>query len=222
LAAIGHSTDLSLAELAADARAITPTAAAEKVFPRSDEILAELERLRERLRVLVDRVISLKREALGERAERLFAFGERLLSMGRELADLSERLERAVRDDFRGRRELLSRLGERLVLFSPRSLIDSRKAELDSLANDMRAIPPKLLAPHREALETAMRSLDLVSPLKILSRGYSIASKKDGRIVSDASLLCPGESFFLRFAKGKISASVESAVPGGEDPKKSL
>jgi exodeoxyribonuclease VII large subunit len=233
LAAVGHSKDLSLCELAADARAITPTAAAEAVFPDARAVAAEAEEMARRMRVAVEGQLQGRRaeiEALGSGASKAFA---RLLDTARrDLARLRSALAGAMRMEAREASERLARLraalagamtvtlmkarsdterlASQLALLSPARRIQAGREELDARKAALASLRGRIIQPFRLELDRARERLELLSPLAILSRGYSIAMDAKGVIVKRSSDVEPGDPIKLLLGEGKLAATVTS------------
>ncbi len=185
LAAIGHSTDLSLCELAADARAITPTAAAEAAFRDQTLLAAHIDEMESRLTRGAGALIREKRER-AERAERRLAEALR-----------SSHAHRALRfEHLRGR--LL-----RLEL-----LLGPRGQQLDYALKDLGRSMEKFLEAAGRRLEFSRIKLAALSPLAALKRGYVAATRaSDGRAVQFEELAA-GDVVNLRFAEGQALAAI--------------
>jgi exodeoxyribonuclease VII large subunit len=167
ISAIGHEIDVTLADLVADVRALTPSEAAELVAPAAEDLLARFRQTEKRLTAAL-------RWRLSEAKSRLDAAAA----------------NRAFRRPFQRIEELALRLDE-----------------LDVRAN--RALRQRLRLA-RTQIEQQAAQLESLSPLGVLSRGYSLTQQKDGRIVRDAADLKPGDALFTRFAKGRAMSRVES------------
>ena len=103
----------------------------------------------------------------------------------------------------------LAQTEERLHDAIPRSL--SRKAEeLSGQASRLRGLAPRMLRPAEAELGRLAGTLDALSPLKVLSRGYAIATDEAGHVIKEASELRPGQSVGIRLGSGRVSAQVTS------------
>jgi exodeoxyribonuclease VII large subunit len=208
VAGIGHETDFTIADFAADRRAPTPTAAAELVSP-------ERERLREAISTLVKRMDAYTRRELERRmlhidqlARRLVHPGARLAAQGELLAQLRLRLGSAAARLLSDRHWRVSELLQRSRAGLPR---------VNELAAQSAHLLARLRAAARAGLErTAARCASLganlshLDPAKVLERGYSIVEKLDGSVVRDSTALALGEAVVLRLAKGSAGARIET------------
>ena len=206
---VGHETDFTIADFAADVRAPTPTAAAELVSPPRDELLARIGILVARLRRSVARDLETRIQVVDHLSRRLVHPGRRLEAQAALVAQLSTRLAHAVaraldrqrwtvRDLIeRGRRHLppldvlslrAGQLGERVAAASQRQLAE-RAARVDALA----------------------RSLSHLDPRAVLERGYSIVRDETGRIVRRSREVASGDRVDITFAEGGATARVERA-----------
>jgi exodeoxyribonuclease VII large subunit len=204
---VGHETDFTIADFAADVRAPTPTAAAELASPSHDELVARLGSLVAHLRRCIERGLEARMQAVDHLSRRLIHPGRRLETQGALVAQLSTRLAQAVartldRQDWtvrhlvaRSRRHLpplamlslrTGQLGERLAAASERQLAE-RSAKVDALA----------------------RSLSHLDPRAVLERGYSIVRDETGRIVRRSAEVASGDRVDITFAEGTASARVE-------------
>jgi exodeoxyribonuclease VII large subunit len=212
-AAIGHSTDLSLTEMASDGAAITPTAAAEAVFPDTVRIAAELLDTAGRIRTAAkNRLVILAGEVSGLR-RRVYAFSGRIAQERLNTENLLDKLSRLAKTELVKARERLLALTEKLRLLSPALAIARQRDELARAAQSLGLLRKRLLQPFSQELAHTIDRLELVSPLKILTRGYSLATTMKGAIVRSAASLRRGESFILRLAEGRLLAKAEKALP---------
>lgn len=188
ISAVGHETDTTLADFAADLRAPTPTAAAEMAVPVRAELLVQLGELALRQRRAIARPVQLGRERLAVRAERLPAPETLLAPYAQRLDETGERLRRAVRDRAVAGAGRLNVLGGRLSLPLLTARLDRARGQLDGHA--------RLLA-----------SLD---PDRVLQRGYVRVIGPDGRTLTSAAAARTAEALALRFRDGTVDA-----VPAG-------
>ena len=198
VAAIGHETDITIAELVADERCATPTQAAVRLTPDREQVGVQLDSLARRLRGAARSAMHTRRLAASDLAERLGALRpERVYAQRRiALADLHARLETALRS--RVARTDLRALG----------------ARLDRAAN-------AALDLRRERLRGAARSLEAVGPASVLARGFSVTFGRDGRAVTSPSQVSAGDRITTRVSAGEFTSVVgEDALerPGRPAP----
>lgn len=172
ISAVGHETDVTLCDLAADLRAPTPSAAAECAVPlRSDT-------------------------------------EEKLLAMKEALAS-------AANAQISAKANALDILHARLAAEKPSVRIAAQAQRLRQLAGMLDTLARASLSRSEERLASRRRELDLLSPYRVLSRGYAIVMKDD-RPVRSASQLSAGERIAIRFYDGEAAARIEPAAQEGQ------
>jgi exodeoxyribonuclease VII large subunit len=213
VSAVGHEIDVTLADLAADRRAATPSQAAEICVPDRAERIASLEHLERRLSHAMHHRLSLRRAELARLQQRLGEPRRLLLEQAQRFDDLSARLERAARKLLATRKRGLEATRRRLDAQHPRRVLADARLRLSPLA-------PKLAVAMRRRLEQLSRKhaanvarLDALSPLSVLSRGYAIATTTEGRVVMDARTVAPGDAIEVRVHHGKLHTRVEDRDP---------
>ena len=210
ISAVGHETDFTLADMAADHRASTPTAAAQMAVPDRDEA-------RERVAALVLRAGKAERYAR-ETLRREWRIASGTLSDPRPLLQawryavvertdaLAEAMRRAVRED----RETLAALADSVRAHSPGAWVSRRRGELAVLAERAARQADARRAGARRALEVLQGKLAALDPASVLSRGYAIATHRGtGRAVRSAYEVVPGDAVDVRVADGAFGAVVE-------------
>jgi exodeoxyribonuclease VII large subunit len=211
ISGIGHEIDFTIADFAADIRAPTPSAAAELAVPDGEEWRASLRRLAQRLQRGLRRRVEAQRERLRwlmGRAARVSP-SARLAQQTQRLDDLEQRLARALRQILADRRTVLGEHRSRLWQVSPAARLRNTAARQAALYARLCAAALARLHLARERLSPLVRTLNAVSPLATLKRGYAIVSGSDGIILRDAADAAPGSLIEARLARGKIRAKVE-------------
>ncbi|MBI3073879.1 MAG: exodeoxyribonuclease VII large subunit [Deltaproteobacteria bacterium] len=209
IAAIGHEIDVTLADLAADLRAPTPSAAAENAVPVRSELKATLDSLAGRAARAVRRAIDHERhKTLGARSR--LGDPRRLLRDARlAVDDAIHRAEGATRGAIRTASRRTGDLASRLTRQHPRSALTRVAERLRSTdASLCTAIHQHLLRDRNSVAALAGR-LDALSPLAVLERGYAIAQRPDGRAVRSTADVSVGDRVGIRLSKGELSCRVE-------------
>ena len=217
VSAVGHEVDFTIADFVADARAPTPSGAAELVVPG----FAELE------------------HRLGEAQKRLVRAGQRTIAEARQRLDLElGRAAQACRTQLGRRRRLIEQEARRLAGLHPRARLHRDRAALDELARRVTADPAlrvergraeldrlgrrlglrmqQLLDGRRRHFAIAAGKLNAMSPLAVLQRGYSLTRAADGTVVTDAAQVQPGDTVQVKLARGELDCRVQSTGQTGE------
>ena len=187
ISAVGHETDTTLADFAADRRAPTPTAAAEMAVPVRADLALTLADFAARQRRAVYRPVELGRERLAARARMLPRPENLLAPQAQRLDDLSERLRRALGDRSAKGRERLAGVAARL---SP-SLLSRTAAEAQRRLDRARLSPTLIERPLRQGsdrLAALTRVMSQLHPEKPLERGYAIIRDAGGNPFNDLTL----------------------------------
>lgn len=125
------------------------------------------------------------------------------------LLSVEIRLGQAVRKQIGNDRASLAELASRRVMKSPTGFIDQRRMELDGVRTRLASASEAALAEKKSGHIRLAAKLDALSPLKVLGRGYSIASRDNGEIVKEAGQVSAGEQVRLRLARGGLKCRVE-------------
>ncbi|NCA70102.1 MAG: exodeoxyribonuclease VII large subunit [Sphingobacteriia bacterium] len=212
---IGHAIDLSIADLAADRSAPTPSAAAELVAPSAEHL---------RQRVTVQRT-----RLLGSASRRRHALRQRLDGLGRQLmllhpatrlqqrAQRLDRLEQRLLGLLAGRLARLharsSPLAARLLRVSPMRRLGHPRETLAMLERRLARAGARLTESRHEHLSRAAAGLEALSPLATLARGYAIVTRlSDGAVLHAAEQVQPGTRIQARLARGALRAVVEATA----------
>jgi exodeoxyribonuclease VII large subunit len=216
IAAVGHESDVTIADFVADLRAPTPSAAAEMVVSRKDDVCARIERLSQRMggamRGRVGRMESRLR-ALEARPGYAGVHG-RVAVRGRHAAELTHELRRAMGARMASRERAVQRLRLMLETFDLRRRLGTLRTRLATADGRLGAA----LSRRRHACETRTRDaaarLDSLSPLAVLGRGYAVCWNADRtRIVRDAASVAPGDEVRVTLNRGELRCEVRAASP---------
>ena len=204
---VGHETDFTIADFVADARAPTPTAAAELVSPNRAELLARLGVLGARLVRDIDRALGTRMQHLDYLGKRMVHPGERIGAELRHMGHLANRLRSATSHALDAVKWNLSGLARRLRDGLPD--IDAHSASQRDLRLRLQHGQARLLEQHEARLGRMQANLDHLNPQAVLERGYSIVAKLGGQIVRSSQQVAAGEVLRLTFARGAAQTKVE-------------
>ena len=204
---VGHETDFTIADFAADVRAPTPTAAAELASPPRDELLARIGLLAARLRRSVERDLETRMQELDHLSRRLVHPGRRLEAQNALVAQLSTRLAQAVARLLDRQRWTVRELVERSRRHLPP--LEMLALRTGQLGERVAAASERRLAEHAARIDALARSLSHLDPRAVLERGYSIVRDEAGRIVRRSREVASGDRLDITFAEGGASARVE-------------
>jgi len=197
ISGVGHETDFTICDFVADLRAPTPSAAAEIVIRAKSEIGAHLDGMTRRVRHVIDVRVRNYRHEL-----RHLSSSDRLGIVVRRVALMRERLER--------RRMLLYRMLD--------AGAKSLRARLRACDEPLAKYPARIER-ERHRLRGVIATLQAVSPLSVLSRGYAIAfsrTKRRRKPILDSSQVHVGEPIEVQLKKGRLNATVDSRTLGVE------
>ena len=214
ISAVGHETDTTLADFAADRRAPTPTAAAEMAVPVRRDLALTLDDFASRKRRAVYRPVELGRERLEARSRRLPDPEQLLQAKAQRLDEASERLRRGLFDRAGQGRERLAGVASRL---HP-GLLTRSHGEAQRRLAATRLVPALVQRPLRDAgerLGALARLAEQLHPDKPLARGYAIVRSASGEVLTNKTRAAKELSLSLRFADGVLEV-----VPGGSGPGK--
>lgn len=210
ISAVGHEIDFSIADFVADLRAPTPSAAAELLTPDAAELASRLGQLVRRLGLRTSQQV----RGLETRLDfhrRSLALREPARRIGDLLQDcdrLRDRLEEAADGGLQDRVGQLNQLRRIMETRHPGAAIADRLRQLGEWRPRFEARLKGAVARREEALRRTRKVLDLLSPETVFQRGYSLTTDRQGRPVTDAATLSPGERLRTRFYRGEVESTV--------------
>ena len=210
VSAVGHEIDFSIADLVADQRAATPSAAAELLSPDQQEWLQRLQETETKLAGLIRRRLRDANTELAHLRKRLKHPGHLLREQSQRLDELEQRLILAQGNLLQRKQAELALLRSRLRAASPLSRITQLQSETGHLQRRLESAVNQQLQQARERLAHLAEVLDSLSPLATLKRGYAIVTDGEGRVVSDAGAVKPGDRVDARLAQGRLGLVVET------------
>jgi exodeoxyribonuclease VII large subunit len=211
ISAVGHETDFTIADFAADLRAATPSAAAEMVIRSRQEVESQVARLERELEKGMRYRLMMGRQRLTELAQH-GAFGRMMNLIQRRqqrVDDLTNRLTHAQRNRFEAQRRRFETLAAAVRHYDLRLVLAGIARELNAKVGAMGAATRNLLLQRRARLERLASQIEALSPVAILDRGYALVFDGSGKLVKDAAQVKVGEDIRARVARGEIGATVK-------------
>lgn len=208
---IGHEPDTSICDMVSDRRCSTPTAAAESVAPAMNELETALNGRQIRLGQSLLSMLTKSKQYI------LMLGDSSKLLIERELSKKAQEIEalaahRCLQDPLAIVREPMESLelsAERLHDAMPRMML-ALQAKTNDYKTRLDGIGQRLLRPYQRQLTHAAATLDALSPLRVLGRGYSLVQTSEGHVVTDAAQLKQNDLVTLRLRKGSAHAQVIS------------
>ena len=208
ISAVGHEIDFTIADFVADLRAPTPSAAAELISPDGSEMHAQFKGLEASLINTVHRRLQKYDQNVVNLHKRLRHPGRKLQEQAQHLDHLDIRLKRAVRSRIEQHQHQIILKRDRLLRQHPKSLLMEYGQKVkDAVGQLSKTVSQQLNAKMRHAEQT-IHLLDAVSPLKILSRGFSVIRDDKNVVIKSVSSVSLGENLKGRVADGEIHFAV--------------
>jgi len=208
---IGHEVDFTIADFVADVRAPTPSGAAELVVPDSGEWSRRLQHMQQRLAFRMQRRLADVREQLLWTARRLQQLhpGVQVRQQTQRTDELDQRLRRAMRQYLAQLRAQINQHGAQLQRCSPAMRVSVLAGRAKTAEARLTMSMQQRLERTRARFESTARTLNAVSPLGTLQRGYAIVSDAQGSTIVDVARIASGDLIETRLANGRIGARVE-------------
>lgn len=210
ISAVGHETDVTIADFVADLRAPTPSAAAELVSRNQTELLQQLQYRRQRLEIALDRLFAEKQQKLKHLSLRLHnQHPQAQLRIQQQLiTQLSHRLQQTLRHHWQKTAENLTALSMRLYKNPLPLRLQQYEQQLAQLKVRLNSHMNLTLSLQQKQLAHLCGKLDSLSPLKVLARGYSITQNQQNLTIRSIKDVNVGEHIKTRLTDGNIISQV--------------
>jgi exodeoxyribonuclease VII large subunit len=211
ISAVGHETDVTIADFVADVRAPTPSAAAEMVVSRKDDFCARIDRLSHRIgAAMTGRLhrFESRLRALEARSGYAGTHG-RIVLRSRHAAELTHDLRTAVTARLAAHDRRWQALRRNLDAFDLRRRLASVRTRLVAVDGRLATAATRRRHAADARLRTTAARLESLSPLRVLGRGYAVAFTSEGTVIRDADAVRPGQQMAVRVEHGQIDCTVE-------------
>lgn len=230
ISGVGHETDFTICDFVADLRAATPSAAAETVISSRAELCDRVDHFTHRIRSIVTMRVGGLRSELRHLAssDGVMRVVQHVSERRRRLDARRQQLDRLLRRQAQRMRNRLSAADKPLIAFPQRLALDLRRSRIDSLTRRSAVKMRHRVEVARDRLLSRVGTLEAVSPLSVLSRGYAIAYALEGRkkrLLHDSATVRVGAAVEVVLKKGRLECTVdrhslglESILPGEPVP----
>lgn len=214
ISAVGHETDTTIADFVADLRAATPTAAAELAVPSRTDLLDKVINQQSGMYRVISNLLEREKTALRKLTTSMpFAYPDRLYRPFIERVErATDSLQREVFQHLNRSRERFTNLDRQLANRVPLQKIKRSEAELSQLQKRLEQSTVQAMNTNKMKLTSAIRTLDALSPLKLMERGYTIPYK-DGVVVKSIHQVKAGDEMKVTMQDGTVEATVLKTIP---------
>lgn len=210
VSAVGHETDTTLADLVADQRAPTPSAAAEVLSPDQSDVLARFISLEQRLCYIQHSQLRARRNELDKHRGRMQHPGQRLQNYAQRADELQLRLNSAFASTSKTKELALTNVKSRLLQQDPKSLLQQLRQRLENQNQRLQQLATQQLRDKRSKFEHSMRILNTLSPLATVDRGFAIVRDDKNRLIRDANQVKMGDIIEAQLGTGRIKSVVSN------------
>lgn len=210
VSAVGHEVDITISDFVADARAATPSAAAEMLSPDRDEWHYSLQRIGQRLERSLRQQLQLRRQKIDWLQKRLRDPAQQLQQKAQRLDELEQRLHTAQRNQMRHRQARLATVSARLQRHNPLARLQQHRQKQQQLSVRLRQAMQQRLKQLQLQLAAQAHALETVSPLATLSRGYAIVQEaQSGKVIRRSDEVKKGDALRTTLHQGELLCRVE-------------
>ena len=208
ISAVGHEVDFTIADFVADVRAATPSAAAELLSPAQDEFMAIYAAYQIQLGNILKNKVEQLRQSLNWLKKQIKHPGRRLQEQAQKLDDLEIKMRRELHFNLIQNKNIIKELTHGLIKKSPINMIREQRQQNIYLSASLHKATLKSLQGARYKFADLSRALNNLSPLNILSRGYSMTYNSNGELMTNANSVKPGDKLRTRLHQDEIISEV--------------
>ncbi|MFE4111988.1 exodeoxyribonuclease VII large subunit [Kosakonia sp. YIM B13611] len=215
VSAVGHETDVTIADFVADLRAPTPSAAAEIVSRNQLELLRQVQAMQQRLEMSMDYYLAGRSRRFAQLNHRLQQQHPqlRLARQQTVLERLQQRMHNALDNQLKRTSARQQRVLQRLNQQNPQPRIYRAQTRIQQLKYRLSQQIRERLSNTRERFGSAITHLEAVSPLATLARGYSVTTATDGKVLKQTKQVKAGDKLTTRLNDGWVESEVSAVTP---------
>jgi len=208
ISAVGHETDFTIADFVADLRAPTPSAAAEILSQSYSQLNESLEGYKQLIANAIASLIKREFQELQNLSKRLRHPGDKLRELSQKLDNTETYIMKSMQNHLLSQRNNLNLQSSKLLQQSPVQNLQESKHKLSDLSKSLTFLISQISKEKRSSLLALSSTLEAVSPLAVLNRGYSILTTKRGKVVTSEKEVAVGEELTAKLKEGEIRTKV--------------
>jgi exodeoxyribonuclease VII large subunit len=208
ISAVGHETDFTIADFVADLRAPTPSAAAEILSQSYSQLNETLDGYKQLIANAVASLIKRESQELQNLSKRLRHPGDKLRELSQKLDNTETYIKKSIQNHLLSQRNNLNLQSSKLLQQSPARNLQESKHKLSDLSKILTFLISQISKEKQSSLLALSSTLEAVSPLAVLNRGYSILTTKRGEVVTSEKEVETGEELIAKLKEGEIRTKV--------------
>jgi len=212
ISAVGHEVDFTIADLVADYRAPTPSAAAEKVTPDQFELMQLLDQQQRRLQYFMQNQLQRFSDKLIHTRQLLKHPGDTMQDKAQRLRELSLRLQQAIQNRLALAKQRAESEVQSLFRFNPSHQLQQQKLALELLSTQLFQAQTSLIESRQHRLAMAAQTLNTASPLATLGRGYAIIGSAGQKVVTSYQEVNTGDQIVATLKDGRLHCTVDQST----------
>jgi exodeoxyribonuclease VII large subunit len=208
VSAIGHETDFTIADFVADLRAPTPSAAAEMLSQSHSQLGESLIDFKQLIVNATSSLLRKESQELQNLSKRLRHPGDKLREFSQKLDNTEMYIKQSIQNHLLSQNNNLNFLSSNLLQLSPVQNLQESKHKLFDLGQSLTFLISQITKEKKSSLLGLSSTLDAVSPLAVLNRGYSILTTKEGKVVTTEKEVKVGDELIAKLKEGEIKTEV--------------
>ena len=208
VSAIGHETDFTIADFVADLRAPTPSAAAEMLSQSHSQLGESLIDFKQLIVNATSSLLRKESQELQNLSKRLRHPGDKLQEFSQKLDNTEMYIKQSIQNHLLSQNNNLNFLSSNLLQLSPVQNLQESKHKLFDLGQSLTFLISQITKEKKSSLLGLSSTLDAVSPLAVLNRGYSILTTKEGKVVTTEKEVKVGDELIAKLKEGEIKTEV--------------